>query len=165
MAPPLISSIQFANYWPRNQNIMPLASLHLAAGLPIKEGLGVRFSLTAFILANLLILIEPWVIMHFDVARFGYPADGGTGTLLVAIPLGAFAAALASIKIKNQAACVIGGLWGAVSHVLLDALVHRDVYLFLPFYRDGNPLYIGYFDEVSLICAAGIGWYLAKRLE
>ena len=51
---------------------MPLTPLHLAAGLPVRRWI----SLKAFILVNLMIDIEPAVVLFFNMDNLGYPIHG-----------------------------------------------------------------------------------------
>lgn len=132
---------------------MPMTPLHLAAALPIRK----HISMKAFIAVNVLIDIEP-----ISIVLFNLPADflhGGFHTMA-----GAFLLALATCgsgvlfggDLKRW---VTGSAFGAASHILMDALVHRDVSPFWPL-TEANPLFLDAHLEVSILCAAVLCYYL-----
>lgn len=125
---------------------MPITPLHLAAGLPLRHWLRQRFSLAAFIAVNILIDLEPGLIMFFNMDSLGYPLHGTLHTLAGTTGAGLLVAACAPRR-----AVLIGAMIGAWSHLLLDALVHTDVQPLWPI-AGGNPLYQGWMEPVSLIC-------------
>ena len=139
---------------------MPLTPLHLAAGLPVRR----YISLPAFIIVNILIDIEPGLIMFFGMDSLGYSLHQGVHTLggvtlmaLVTLPVG--------FPYKgNFPAWAKGAFWGAYSHLFLDSLVHWDVEPFAPL-LSGNPLYLDAYHAVSALCAAILAYYLARWVE
>ena len=138
---------------------MPLTPLHLAVGLPARK----HISLKAFILVNIIIDIEPGIIMFFNMDHQGYAIHGwvhsiGGVTSMAVITL------LGLIFQGNRNAWLCGTLLGAYSHLLLDALVHSDVQPFAPFVS-GNPLYLDAHMEVSLLCAVVLTYYLAQWVQ
>lgn len=137
---------------------MPLTPFHLAAGLPVRRWI----SLKAFILVNLLIDIEPAVVLFFNMDSLGYPIHGWThtleGVLFFCVPL----VIAAFFMKKDNTPWLVGTFWGAFSHLILDGLVHPDMH---PFGGAGNPLYFDLYHEVSLVCAAILTYYLAKWVE
>ena len=134
---------------------MPLTPLHLAAGLPLRD----KISLKAFILVNVLIDLEVAVVMFFGMDNQGYPLHQWFHTLGGVTALVVVTLAMGSMT-KNYKAWFYGTVWGAYSHLFLDALVHWDVEPFEPF-KPGNPLYLGLYQEVSLVCALVLVYYLA----
>ena len=139
---------------------MPLTPLHLAAGLPARR----HISLKAFILVNLLIDIEPGIIMFFNMDYQGYAIHGWVHTLggvsMIALTLLIFGLPFA----KPRTSWLYGTLLGAYSHLLLDALVHSDVQPFAPFWS-GNPLYRDAHMEISILCAVVLTHYLAQWVQ
>jgi membrane-bound metal-dependent hydrolase YbcI (DUF457 family) len=123
-----------------------------------------RISLKAFILVNILIDLEPGLIMFFGMDGLGYNLHQGVHTfggvtLMAAITL------LFGLPYKGEfPAWWKGAFWGAYSHLLLDALVHPDVNPFGPFMQ-GNPLFLNAYHVVSLICAVILAYYLARWVE
>ena len=63
----------------------------------------------------------------------------------------------------RSAAWVAGALLGAVSHVLLDALVHQDMDLMCTG-SSGNPLYLGLMTHVSLLLVLPTAYVIARFL-
>ena len=136
---------------------MPLTPLHLAVGLPARH----LISLKAFILVNILIDIEPGLIMFFNMGHQGYAIHGWTHTLGGVTYLAGIALVLCIPWVKDRLAWLYGTLLGAYSHLLLDALVHQDVQPFAPVVS-GNPLYLDAHMEVSILCAGVLTYYLAQ---
>ena len=139
---------------------MPLTPLHLAAGLPLRK----YVSIPAFILTNVLIDLEPGLIMFFGMDSIGYPLHQGMHTFGGAT-LACVATLLISAFWKGKAAPrVYGAVLGGYSHILLDALVHTDVEPFAPIVK-GNLLYLGIEPWVSLTCAVILSYYLVIWVE
>lgn len=140
---------------------MPLTPLHLAAGLPLRH----KISMKAFILVNILIDLEPGVIMLFGMDGLGYPLHQGVHTFGgVTLAACATVIPLFTNRKPELLAIVYGAFWGAYSHLLLDALVHHDVNPFGPFMQ-GNPLFMDAYHVVSIACAAVLSYYLARWIE
>ena len=138
---------------------MPLTPFHLAAGLPAKK----YINIWAFIWANILIDLEPGLIMFFGMDSMGYPLHQGMhtfggATLAIAVTLTLSSDWCFKKKIRPW---IYGAVLGGYSHILLDALVHSDVEPFAPIMK-GNPLYMDLHAEVTLVCGAVLTYYLAK---
>ena len=139
---------------------MPLTPLHLAVGLPARR----HISLPAFIVVNILIDIEPGLIMFFGMDSLGYSLHQGVHTL-GGVTLMALVTLPAGFPYKgNFHMWVKGAFLGAYSHLFLDSLVHWDVEPFAPLLT-GNPLYLDAYHAVSALCAAILIYYLAKWVE
>lgn len=140
---------------------MPLTPLHLAAGLPARQ----YISLKAFIVVNILIDLEPGLVMVFGMDHLGYSLHQGVHTFG-----GVTLAACATVTVLFTnvkpvlLARLYGAFWGAYSHLLLDALVHHDVTPFGPFMA-GNPLFLDAYHAVSIICAGVLTYYLIRWIE
>lgn len=132
---------------------MPITPLHLAVALPVKQVMKNRFGLGAFIAVNVLIDLEPGAVMFFGMDRLGYPLHGLMHTLL-----GATIAMVAVALFEWQWRWLAGAAFGAYSHLLMDALVHTDVQPFSPL-LDGNPIYMGWMEPLSLVCLIVVAWY------
>ncbi len=104
---------------------MPITPLHLAAGLPVKVAAKERFSLSAFIAMNLAIDAQPVLVMFFDAP---YALHGASHTMLFVGIVMVILAIVRPPKIPWRA-WLMGGLWGGVSHLILDAIMHTDVSL------------------------------------
>lgn len=139
---------------------MPLTPLHLAVGLPARK----LISMKAFILVNILIDLEPGLIMFFGMEKLGYPLHQGVHTLGGAT-LMASITLLAGIPYKGHfRQWLLGACLGAYSHIFLDALVHSDVAPFGPIWQE-NPLFLDIHAEISILCAIILTYYLAKWVE
>lgn len=139
---------------------MPLTPLHLAAGLPARR----HISLKAFVVVNVLIDLEPALVMFFGMDRLGYALHQGVHTF-GGVTLMAVATLLAGLACRGKwRHWLYGAFLGAYSHILLDALVHRDVEPFAPI-LSGNLLFLDIHAEISIFCAIILTYYLAKWIE
>lgn len=139
---------------------MPITPLHLAIGLPARKYVSIK----AFILANVLIDLEPGLIMFFGMDSLGYRLHQGMHTFGGAT-LACVGTLLISMAWKGKAVPKLyGAALGAYSHILLDALVHWDVELFEPF-MEGNPLLLNIEPWVALTCASVLIYYLVIWVE
>ncbi len=139
---------------------MPLTPLHLAIGLPARK----TASIKAFILVNILIDIEPGIIMFFSMDQQGYSIHGWFHTLGGTSVIAGIVLVLGMVFSKQRMSWLYGTVLGAYSHLLLDALVHQDVQPFAPA-SSGNPLYLDAHMEISILCAVILTYYLAKWVE
>ncbi len=133
---------------------MPFTPFHFGPGMLIKGLIPGHFSLSVFALANIAMDVEPL----YHILRGDTQLHGASHTLIGAACIGA-ATALAApsviartwqwyqkfhldadslVPVTRQQAW-LGALLGSVSHVLLDATMHRDMHLLLPF-SNANPL-------------------------
>ena len=142
---------------------MPITPLHFGL-LPVLNHITkVRPSAWAFVLANVLTDIP--VVMRLEVqmvADMGGPPLIGTlhsgmeNTLAGAVVLGLCVGVLGF----KSARWWLGGLLGAVTHVLLDMVVHSDVAPFGPWSRL-NPFYIdGEHGFLSIVMAIGLAFWV-----
>ena len=129
---------------------MPLPAYHLAAGLPL---LSSRRTFIAYVATNLLIDVE---------VLFGMAMRDGLPRLYADIPLhGAwhtlpFVLLLAAVvRIWSKGPVFWGVLAGGVTHVVLDSIVHPDVWPLL--FTDWSPLYgLLSWGETEALCL-GLG--------
>ena len=135
---------------------MPLTPLHLAVALPVRK----HISMKAFIAVNLLIDVEPVAVIFFRMDEQGYALHGGFHTLAIATLLAVFVWSIGWLFAAPSKPWLYGALFGAWSHVLMDALVHSDVAPFGPFINS-NPLYMNLHLELSILCAVVLSYYLA----
>lgn len=136
---------------------MPLTPLHLAVGFPARKFASIK----AFIIVNILIDLEPGLIMFFGMDTLGYPLHQAVHTLGGAT-LMAVTTVLLGIPYKGQfRTWLYGAFLGGYSHIFLDALVHSDVEPFAPIVA-GNPMYLNIEPAVSIACAVVLSYYLAK---
>lgn len=106
----------------------------------------------AFIATNILIDVEPGAVMYLGL---NYPLHGVVHTLLGATAIAMLVGLILSFRWRMSrqkiVAAWVGALFGAWSHLLLDALVHTDVQPLWPA-LDGNPIYMGWMAPLSLVC-------------
>lgn len=133
---------------------MPFTPFHFGPGMLIKGLMPGQFSLATFALANVAMDVEPLVQLLRDHAQL----HGASHTLIGAAVIGV-ATALAAprlitganrlyrkwqthtgipMRITQQQAW-LSALLGSGSHLLLDATMHHDMHMFLPF-SDATPL-------------------------
>ncbi len=134
---------------------MPFTPLHFGPGLVIKAAAPGQFSLTAYMLANVVVDIEPL----YHIIRGDYPLHGPFHTLPLATLTGLLVGAGVSLLPKafhdGPAAeklpdalraefrlpeCIIGGVLGGMSHSLIDSIIYKDLQPFAPFSVQ-NPLH------------------------
>lgn len=139
---------------------MPLTPLHLAAGLPAKDVARQRFSIASFIAVNCVIDLQPALVLLSGWEHLGLDVHGLSHTLAGSTVL----AALVGIWRFRSAAWWAGSLWGAWSHVMLDAMCRDDVYPFYPWTRH-NPINFDIHGAVTLACAAVLTYYLARWVQ
>jgi len=127
---------------------MPITPLHLGLALPIAKR---KEALISFIVPNVLldlfvvsqILIQETVTDPEILAQYAtslHASHSPQLALLIALVTWAF--------IRTQWG-LIGAMYGAFSHILVDALVHADV----PLIIGANPIYMGWMTEVSVVLA------------
>lgn len=126
---------------------MPFTPLHLGPGLAFKAGLGERFSLLAFGLAQVAMDLEPLIGLLSDAPIL----HGATHTYLAALGIG-LAVALVTPPLGRpilrrwnreltyyrlgwlvrpvslaRGPVMLGAVSGTLSHVALDSLMHADI--------------------------------------
>ena len=127
---------------------MPFTPFHLGPGALFKAVGGPRFSFMVFGGAQVLMDIEPLVRIY----RHDAVLHGPTHTTLGALGLGAVAGVLGKLVSETvlRWACIdhapltwrrsfASAFIGTYSHIVLDAVMHRDMKPLWPF-TDGNPL-------------------------
>jgi len=169
---------------------MPVTPFHGGPALVVKALAGRHFSFAAFVSTQVIIDIES--ISNILLERWPVHAHLHTvlGSLAVAVaviavgkrPLSALNRWLRRVSIRRNAesplaetfaplswsALAFGAVFGGLSHVALDGMMHADVMPFSP-WSDANPLLIeAAFSAIHLACAlagfVGVGiWLLAQR--
>ncbi|MGF1688022.1 metal-dependent hydrolase [Photobacterium japonica] len=129
---------------------MPFTPIHMGPALIVKAAAGTAFSLTVFGWSQIVMDIQPLVVILTQEGDL----HGISHTLLGALILGLFAAVtgkylstwgLILIKWRRYLpirwkTAFISAYIGTFSHVLLDSIMHVDVSPFAPF-SAANPLY------------------------
>ncbi len=155
---------------------MPFTPIHFGPGLLLKSLVPSRFSFTAFVLANVLVDLEPL----YHMLRGDFPLHGPLHSLVAATTAGAIAGAGVSAlaKVSNAvleerdplprlpgplraefhiSACMLGGLLGGLSHSVIDSFVYGDFHPLGPFSAQ-NPLLglIGTDTLITWLVVAGL---------
>jgi len=157
---------------------MPFTPLHMGPGLLVKAGLQASFSLLVFGWTQILIDIQPLVVLltgHGALHGFSHTYLGATPIALVAALSGKYAGEF-GLRVLRMAeycpirwrAAVASALIGAYSHVAIDGIMHADMAPLAPF-ADGRLLYgIVSVEILHILCLASAiigaaGFYLSTR--
>lgn len=131
---------------------MPLTPFHLGPGLLIGLLLFSFIDFPSFLVASIIIDVEPFLVLAFDIDSrvhgFFHSFLGGTivALLLAAVmnrivKLGYLSSVLEFFKLKQRSSLkkvVSASILGVYVHILLDSLMHSDIQPFYPF--DWNPI-------------------------
>lgn len=137
---------------------MPITPLHLGLLAPINLWLPWKVSNVSFILATLWIDAGAiaYYAMGLDWAKSHPPESHSLLTCL------ALAGIVAFFGIRSLS-WVLGAFLGAISHVLLDAIVHAEM---LPLYPlQGSPFYWGSMTWLSLVLVPPFVWLIAQYVS
>lgn len=156
---------------------MPITPLHMGPGLLIKSVFRGAFSLTVFGWSQILMDLQPLVVLITGEGRL----HGITHTWLGAAVIGAVAAAtgkpLASLGLRvirlerylpiRWPTAVATAFVGTFSHVLLDSFIYDDMTPLQPFSNASPLLDMASMDAVLAFCviAGGVGaaaWFLVS---
>jgi hypothetical protein len=128
---------------------MPITPLHFGAALPFELSLRARFSTMAFVLANVVMDVQPVLALGFGVP---VAVHGWTHTLPGASLIAA-ALSLVTWHLPRRAAYATGFFAGTLTHVALDSLMHRDLSPLGP-WREGNPIIERVDVDISVVMIA-----------
>lgn len=148
---------------------MPFTPLHMGPGLLVKAVLQGSFSLLVFGWAQILMDIQPLVVIltgDGHLHGFSHTFIGATLIGAVAALSGKYAAEFGLRVIREARHLPVrwpvawgSAFIGSYSHVLLDGVMHTDVEPFAPFH-DGNPFQaLISIDALHTLClvSAGLG--------
>ncbi|WP_455208372.1 DUF4184 family protein [Kaarinaea lacus] len=151
---------------------MPFTPLHMGPGLLIKSLLGSAFSLMIFGWCQILMDIQPLLVMITGDGRlhgFSHTFLGSTGIAVVAVatgkPLVNWVIFSKTIGFREEdkklfglnskigwLVAIISSLIGSYSHVVLDAIMHSDVQPYYPFNLDNSYLYFVSIETLHSFC-------------
>lgn len=140
---------------------MPITPFHFGLLAPLNHWLPGRVNNLSFITANILMDLEAilyWASSQ-PLPEHGYMPHSFYGATVVAT-----FACLLGIRSSGSptiaGSWIIGALLGAMSHVLLDMLVHPEM---IPLYpKDGNPFYMGWMEPISWVTLPLLVWLTAQ---
>lgn len=141
---------------------MPLTPLHFGLLAPVNHWFPGKISLVSFTLINL--WMDGNAILYYgfglDQPEFHGPT---THSLVAALILATGVAIIAGYFRKGQLKWILGAYYGAVTHVLLDALVHSEMQPFYPLHW--NPLYAGLMEPLSWILLPLMLWFIVQTVS
>lgn len=164
---------------------MPVTPYHFGAGTAFKALLPKHFSLSAFVLAQLIIDLEPLYYLvqrQYPWHRFMHTFAGASLVVLLTIVFAKlfrvavqqFLRWLDSPRVKlppvSRLAIAVGAMTGAYSHIALDSIMHEDVFPLAPFSQASPWLGVIRVDDLErdLIVAGTmglVGWAFRFRKE
>ena len=138
---------------------MPITPLHAGVLAPINHFFPKKVSSVSFILVSLWLDIEAILYVIFEVSGrelHGPVTHSFAGSLAVALIVAIFG--FMSLR------WVLGALLGAVSHVLLDMLVHAEMQRLAP-WRTDNPFYLDGMVIVSALLVVPTAWFVLQLVS
>ncbi len=124
---------------------MPFTPFHMGPGIAVKAVLQSSFSLMVFGWTQILMDIQPLIVMITGLGHLHGFTHTYVGAIMIAVAsaatgkfLGEFGLKLLQIKENGQISipwwvCITSALIGSYSHVLLDSIMHSDVEPYFPF--------------------------------
>lgn len=111
---------------------MPITPLHLGPALLLKRAAGSKFDLAAFIIAQVLLDLEPVLkILGLIPAQgglhLGHTWSTGAGVVLAAAAASAWGCRWVGLQNPTAWSSMLGAALGVLSHLVLDAAYHADV--------------------------------------
>ena len=135
---------------------MPLTLLHLGVLAPINHFAPGKVSNVSFIVVNLWIDLNAILYVLWDIGGITH----GTEHSLIGVTFSATTVAMLGVRSIKW---VLGAYLGGISHALLDALVHAELPLIYPY--EGNPLYMGWMQPLSLVLLPFMIWLIAQYVS
>lgn len=166
---------------------MPFTPLHMGAALIVKPAAKRHLSLLTFAVAQIAMDIEPGIGMLVGAQVLHGPSHTVWGALLIACLVVWIAPWICDPILRrynrevrhyrqdwlvepepiNKAAVLAGALFGTLSHIGLDSLMHHDIHPLAPF-SSANPLldlvsHDGVYQLCALFSAVGsVLWLVTK---
>ena len=159
----------------------------MGAAFIVKPGLNRSFSVITFAIAQVAMDVEPGLGMLMGVDMLHGPTHTILGALIIACFVMLIAPAVCGTLLKKwnkevihyklpwlvesevvtKTALIVGALFGTLSHVALDSLMHHDIQPLLPF-STANPLtglvtHDGLYQLCTLASVLGVAaWFASK---
>ena len=159
---------------------MPFTPLHMGPGLVVKACMQSAFSLTVFGWSQILIDIQPLIVLLTDKGElhgFSHTYIGATFIAIVSALTGKYLGemGLRLIEMKsynpiNWRVAFVSAFIGTYSHVFIDSIMHVDIEPFAPFTTNSHFYGIVSIQTLHIFCVAsgvisGIGFYLIERFR
>lgn len=123
---------------------MPVTPYHFGPALVAKALLNNRFCLTSFAVSQIVIDLESFYhLIHgnYPVHRFFHTYAGSIAAMLISIALSM--PILKILKKKPSWLAITGAsIFGGISHVFLDSIMHRDIRPLFPVSDSNHLLHI-----------------------
>ena len=138
---------------------MPITPLHLGLLAPINHWFPGKVSNLSFWLITL--WLDANAIVYYGMGlELGEIHGPGTHSLLGAL-IGAGIIALFNMV---SLAWILGAVLGAVTHILLDMLVHSEMQPLAP-WVDGNPFYCDAMVPLSTVLVVPTAWFILQLVS
>ena len=159
---------------------MPFTPLHMGPGLIVKACMQNSFSLMVFGWTQILIDIQPLVVMltgKGELHGFSHTYIGASLIALVAALSGKYLGELGLKIIRepqflpiNWPVAFVSAFIGTYSHVFIDSIMHHDIMPLAPFSNVSwlySVISVNALHVVCLVSAiiGAIGFYLIRRLS
>lgn len=159
---------------------MPFTPLHMGPGLLLKTFLQSTFSLMVFGWTQILIDIQPLVVLlsgRGELHGLSHTYLGATAIAIVGAPSGKYLGEIGLRILRLQQYNPIGWrvAWmsafiGGYSHVLIDGIMHADMRPLAPFSQQAVLHGIVDIDTLHILCVlaaviGAMGFYLVERLR
>ena len=157
---------------------MPFTPLHMGPGLAIKSLLQKNFSLVVFGWSQIVIDIQPLLVIlsgKGTVHGFTHTYLGATLIALFCALSGKYLGELGLRMIRekqylpiNWNVAFISAFIGTYSHVMLDSVMHTDMIPFHPFWQSNSLLSIISIDALHMFCLVSgllgiVVYYLVQK--
>ena len=157
---------------------MPFTPLHMGPGIVVKVFLQGAFSLMVFGWSQILIDIQPLVVMLTDRGElhgFSHTYIGASLIALIAAPSGKYLGEIGLRIIRRPeynpiswSVAIVSAFIGTYSHVFIDAIMHSDIEPFSPFTKQSAAYGIISINTLHLLCLVsaligGIAFLLIER--
>ena len=136
---------------------MPITLLHFGLLAPVNQLAPRKVSNISFILVNL--WIDAPAITHWFQGLPLPSHNEDIHTLHGAM----FLAVLIAVLGVRSSRWVLGAFLGAITHILLDGLVHAEMVPLYP--MAGNPLYMGWMEPLSLALLPLTVWLIVQSVS
>ncbi|MCP4237777.1 MAG: hypothetical protein GY770_30110 [Aestuariibacter sp.] len=159
---------------------MPFTPLHMGPGLIVKACMQGTFSLMVFGWSQILIDIQPLVVLlsgKGELHGFSHTYIGATIVAVVSALTGKYLGeiGLRVLRMENYnpigwKVAFISAFIGGYSHVFIDGIMHSDMRPLAPFSQQGVFLGIVNIDTLHILCVlsaviGGAGFYFVERIR
>jgi hypothetical protein len=139
---------------------MPITPLHFGVLAPVNHWLPGKVSVVSFTLINLWMDANAILYFTFDLDLPGELHDPSTHSFLA---VGISVLFITILRFKWSRKWFYGALYGGVTHVILDMLIHPEMRPFYPIHW--NPFYLGAHEPLSLLLVPFLVWFIAQSVS